>query len=260
VKSSRSFNWTVCAAALATYALQSPIAMAQPVAPTPPEPLSWNGDPAAPDFSGVWVRADDQGKAVSASPEGWRPWPPQLKGPFAATWKTRVADAAAGKRADDPIVGCLPPGMPRFITGDKSPLLIIQNRGRVTEYRDGEGPRRIWLDGRSFPAQGDVEVFPKGTSIGRYDGQDMVIDTIGVRDQPIDSTGVPHSDQLKITERYHRSDAKTLKVQVTLNDPAAYGRPMTTTVIYTLLNDPQWEPHEVICKPKTDFHGEHFVH
>ena len=96
--------------------LASPV-LAQAGQPTviPPQKLSWYGDPAAPDISGVWVRSGTEGK--SPSKEGWLPWPPPLKAPYAATWKKRVEDAAAGTRADDPVRGCLPAGMPRFVTG-----------------------------------------------------------------------------------------------------------------------------------------------
>jgi hypothetical protein len=236
-------------------------ALAHPAQPSPPEHLSWYGDPGAPDISGVWVRADDQGMSVgtNASPEGWRPWPPPLKGAFSATWKKRVAAAAAGERTDDPIMGCMIPGMPRFITGDKSSLLIIQNHGRVMFYRDGEQPRRVWLDGRSSPASADLEPFPKGTAIGHYENSDLIIESIGFKDQPIDSTGAPHSDKLRISERYHRVDPQTLAVHVTLTDLVALSRSMTTTVIYKALNNPLWEPYEFICTPQTDYHPDRYV-
>ena len=109
--------------ALVLAAMAAPVAagQAQYQAPTPisPEKLSWYGDPKAPDISGVWVRVDPPA-AAGASKEGWMPWPPPLKGKFAETWRQRVADAAAGKRTDDPVQGCLPPGMPRYMTGRRA--------------------------------------------------------------------------------------------------------------------------------------------
>ena len=226
-------------------------------APTPPGHLSWYGDPGAPDFSGVWVRAEE-GKPASASPEGWRPWPPPLKGTFADVWRNRVA--AGGTRTDDPVTGCVPPGMPRFITGVKGPLLIVQTRGRVMFYRDGDGPRRVWLDGRGLLAPADVEPFPKGTAIGRYEGKDLLVESVGFKSLPVDSTGIPHSEKLKISERYHRVDPQTLTVQVTLTDPSAYARPLMTTVTYKALHDPLWEPQEFLCTPGTDYHPDRYVH
>jgi hypothetical protein len=232
--------------------------------PATPEHLSWYGDPSAPNLSGVWVRADatgDDDKAGSAhnSKEGWRPWPPPLKRMFAAIWEKRVTDAVAGKRTDDPVRGCMPPGMPRYMSGTKGPLLIVQTPGRVTLYRDGDPVRRIWIDGRALPKPADVEEFSNGNAIGHYEGVDLVTEVVGIKDEPIDSTGVPHSEKLKIAERFHRVDEKTLSVQITLTDPLAYTQAMTATVTYKASNDPLWEPREFICTPQVDYHPERYV-
>lgn len=224
----------------------------------PPEKLDWHGDASAPDLSGVWIRVPTT--AVSGkSPEGWLPWPPPLKDPYAATWHKRVADAAAGTRADDPVMACQPAGMPRFMAGMTGPMLIIQTPGRVMFYRDGMPVRRVWLDGRPMPAAKDIEAFSNGNAMGHYVGGDLVTEVAGIRDQPVDATGVPHSDALRITERLHRVDANTLRIEVTLTDPLAYKSPLHTTVLYRKSDDPRWEPHEFLCKPKTDYHPEIFV-
>jgi hypothetical protein len=244
-----------CAVALAGSSAVS----AQAIAPSvvPPQKLSWQGDPAAPDISGVWVRAGTEGASVSK--EGWLPWPPPLKPAYAAIWRKRVADAAAGTRTDDPVRGCMPAGMPRFVTGMTPPMLILQTPGRVMMYRDGMPVRRIWLDGRTQPGAADLESFSNGNAIGRYVGTDLVTDIAGIKDQPIDSTGIPHSDDLKIVERFQRVDAQTLRVTVTLTDKTAFTRPMTNTVIYKLHNDPLWEPREFLCTPQTGYAPEQFV-
>lgn len=251
----------LCAAAVLFLGAGAFAALPSAIAPPgarPAQRLDWYGDPGAPNLSGVWV-LEEQPARAGASREGWTPWSPPLKGEFAAKWKKRVADAAAGKRTDDPVRGCLPPGMPRYLTGAKNPLLLMQTPRRVTLYRDGETPRRIWLDGRAFPAPEDLEVFPHGTSVGRYEGDEMVIETIGLTDMPIDATGVPHSDQLKIVSRLRRVDERTLRVQVTLTDPVAFSKSMATTATYRKLDDPSWEPREYLCTPVTDHHPEIYV-
>uniref|UniRef100_UPI001C2D382C hypothetical protein n=1 Tax=Sphingomonas bacterium TaxID=1895847 RepID=UPI001C2D382C len=227
-------------------------------AASPPQALSWYGDPSAPDLSGVWTRADAP-HADGASPEGWAPWTPPLRGAFKATWDKRVADAAAGTRTDDPVVACLPAGMPRFITGMNGPLLIVQTPGRVAMTREYGPPRRVWLDGRALPAPDDLEQFFAGNSVGHYEGTTLVVQTIGVKDEPIDGTGVPHSDQVVIQERYHRVDPQTLSVEVTVTDKLALTRPMRTTVTYKAVTDPRWELHDLTCTPKTGYHPELFV-
>ncbi len=255
---SRRWSMALAAAAVALAAPSAGPAQSPAPAPLAPEKLSWYGDPKAPNISGVWVRVDPAA-APNASKEGWGPWPPPLKGKYADIWRQRVADAAAGKRTDDPIIGCLPPGMPGYMTGTKSELLIIQTPGRVMMYRDSAPVRRIWLDGHPFPDAKDLESFSNGNARGRYEGGDLVTEIIGIKDQPIDSTGVPHSDDLKISERLHRVDANTLRVTVTLTDPTAYTRPLVSTVTYRASPNPLWEPREFICTPKTDYHPDIYV-
>lgn len=243
-----------CAAGL--IALGASAQVTAPV-PIPPERLNWHGDSRAPDISGVWIR-DDAASRTAASKEGWSSWPPALTPSFAKTWRARVADAAAGKRTDDPMRACLPPGMPRFMTGMTGPLLIMQTPGRVTLYRDGSAVRRVWLDGRAPPAPKDLESFYNGTAAGRYEGQELVTDVRGMKDLPIDATGLPHSDGLRIVERFRRVDATTLRVELTLTDPVAYIRPIRSVVVYRA-GDPGWEPKEFICAPEKDFHPEMYV-
>jgi hypothetical protein len=231
--------------------------------PVPNSKVSWYGDPSAPNISGVWARVDTvQPGATSgrgSSKEGWRPWPPPLKGQFAAKWKQRVSEDAAGKRTDDPVRACLPPGMPRYMSGTQGPMLIIQTPGRVTLYRDGMPVRRVWLDGRKNPEPDELEDFSNGNAIGHYEGQELVTEIIGLKDYPIDGTGVPHSPQLQIAERFRRVDEQTLRVDITLSDPLAYSRPMTSTVTYKAWPDPLWEPREFICTPVTNYHPDKYV-
>ena len=254
----RSDLVVIVAAAVSALWLSTAPAIAQPTSAATTAKLSWYGDPGAPNISGVWVRVETPGSG-SKSKEGWTPFPPPLKGNFAAIWSKRVADEAAGNRTDDPVRGCMPAGMPRFVTGMNTPMMILQTPGRVMMYRDGMPVRRIWLDGHALPAAKDLESFSNGNAIGHYDGRDLVTDVRGIRDQPIDSTGIPHSDDLAITERYHRIDADTLTVEVTLTDRTAYSKPMKSKVTYKTFSDPLWEPREFICSPGKDYHPEIFV-
>ena len=237
------------------------LAMAELPKPGPPVPLNWYGDPKAPNVSGVWVRDDAATRAASPSKsnEGWLPWPPPLKPEFEKAWNKSVADAAAGKRIDDPVRWCLPPGMPRYVTGMNGPLLIMQTPGRVIMHRDAIPVRRIWMDGRPMPSSKELESFYNGNSMGRYEGQALVTEVAGIKEQPIDASGVPHSEDLKVVERFQRIDAKTLKVEVTLTDETAYTQPMKSTVIYKALADPLWEPKEYLCMPETGYFPERYV-
>lgn len=257
----RSAAYRCTAAALASGLLACAVVAgaqnAAPAAPAAPSgKLSWYGDPKAPDISGVWVRVPEA--AGSKSPEGWTPFPPPLKGEYAAAWKKAVADTAAGTRTDDPVQACLPPGMPRYMTGLNTPMIILQTPGRVMMYRDGIPVRRIWLDGRPFPAAKDIESFSNGNAFGHYEGQALVTEIRGVKTQPIDSSGIPHSDDLVIKERIQRIDATTLRVEVTLTDKTAYTKPMKSVVTYKS-GDPMWEPREFLCQPQKNYHPEIYV-
>lgn len=260
-KNARLTTRRILLAAFTLAAAGAAPAVQLPARAAPAERLSWQGDPKAPDLSGVWVLVEPGAKAgaAAASKEGWLPWPPPLKPPFDATWKQRVADAAQGKRTDDPVRGCLPPGMPRFMSGSRGAILLIQTPGRVMLYRDGAPVRRVWLDASVMPTAANLESFSNGNAIGRYEGKELVTEVLGIKDQPIDGTGVPHSDDLKIVERFRRIDAKTLKVTITLTDPTAYSAPMSTTVTYTASTDPRWEPREFICTPVTNYHPDVYV-
>ena len=243
------------------------LAQVLPVA-LPPQPLSWFGDPGKPNLSGVWARtdiaSDPKGasanvKGVATGKEGWTPWPPPLRGDFASLWKKRVAEDAIGTRSDDPVTECLPAGMPRFITGMNGPLLLVQTPGRVSMTREYGPPRRIWLDGRKLPSRDDLEQFFSGNSVGHYEGETLVVDTVGVKDEPIDGTGVPHSDKVVIQERYHRVNEQTLSVEVTIKDELALRKPMRTVVTYKAVTDPLWELQDLTCVPKNGYHPELFV-
>ena len=87
----------------------------------------------------------------------------------------------------------------------------------------GEGDhsvRRIYVDGRSHPA--NWKPTPMGHSIGRYDGDTLVVDTIGISDSWLDLQGHPHSDALRLVERFQRLDANRLEYEITVEDPTAY--------------------------------------
>ena len=233
-------------------------AAAQAPAPSAVEKLNWHGDSSAPDISGVWVRVEPSVPA-NGSKEGWLPWPPPLKPAYAKIWQDWLAQQAAGTRKDDPVHTCQPAGMPRFDAGMTTPMLIIQTPGRVMLYRDGIPVRRVWLDGRPLPAAKDLESFSNGNAMGHYEGSDLLTRVIGIKDQPIDATGIPHSDDLVITERFHRVDATTLQIEVILTDHTAFTKPMKSVVTYKVSDNPLWEPREFLCVPLTGYHPEVFV-
>jgi hypothetical protein len=86
---------------------------------------------------------------------------------------------------------------------------------------DEQAVRRVYMDGRDHPSNGTPSWM--GHSIGRYDGDTLVVDTIGLNDKPwIDLQGHPQSDALHLVERIRRVNQKSLEVEVAIDDPKAY--------------------------------------
>ena len=127
--------------------------------------------------------------------------------------------------------GCMPEG----------PTESVRRRGfELVQFSDAvlllfdhdHGVRRIYLDGKQLA---DVKPTWMGRSIGRYDGQTLVVDTMGINDKAwIDIQGHPHTDALRVAERFRRVDQNTLEIEMALTDPKTYAKPWTKKVVKVL--------------------------
>jgi hypothetical protein len=109
--------------------------------------------------------------------------------------------------------------------------------------------RQIFTDGRALPE--DPNPTWMGYSVGRWDGDTLVVTTAGYNDRTsLDLAGHPHTEALRVTERYHRRDIGHLEVQVTLDDPKAYTRPWTLPMEFDLI--PDEELIEYVCENERD--------
>ena len=117
------------------------------------------------------------------------------------------------------------------------PWKIVQTPGVVIIlFHDSLHYRQIFTDGRPFPA--DPSPTWLGYSIGRWDGDTLVAETIGLIDETwLDDGGHPHTDALKVTERFRRRNAGAMDVEVTIDDPKAYTKPWTVTVRFELVRN-----------------------
>ena len=189
------------------------------------------------DFSGVW-RND-----AAQYPEDVRKvqiyaFSPELP-PLTAWAREKLAAAkptfgpsnVAVAETNDPVYKCFPPGTPR-IYFHPFPVEIIQTPGRVLmlfEYDTTN--RQIITDGSGH--RDDLPPSWMGDSIGRWEGSTLVVETTNFNDQTwIDRQGVPHSDQLKVTERFRRPTPDTLRIDITIEDPVAFTKPWTGTRFY----------------------------
>jgi hypothetical protein len=129
------------------------------------------------------------------------------------------------------------PGIP--LAGFLSePIKIIQApRMSVILYEVDNLHRQIYADGRQLPKEFDYPAF-LGYSVGRWERDVFVVETAGFNSKtPLDAMGHPHSDALRITERFHRRDFGHLDVEMTFDDPKMYTRPFTIKVPHDLLAD-----------------------
>jgi hypothetical protein len=118
------------------------------------------------------------------------------------------------------------------------PIKIIQSP-RVTAvlYEAGYLHRQIFTDGRALPKEFDLPAY-MGYSVGHWERDVFVVETAGFNDKTaLDGLGHPHSDTLRLTERFHRRDYGHMDVEMTFDDPKTYTRPFTIKVPHDLLAD-----------------------
>ena len=125
---------------------------------------------------------------------------------------------------NDPILKCNPTGIPRILFFPQ-PLEIFQTPERVFMFFERDHAwRQIWTDGRSHPK--DLEPTWMGDSIGKWDGDTFVVDTVGFNEKSwLDFYGDPHSEDMHLIERYKRVDRNTMSLQLVVEDPKAYTAP-----------------------------------
>ena len=259
-------------------AMSSLVAAQWPSYPTPDVPRDPKGAPVLTgvpprtadgkvDFSGIWMRGGGGGGGgrggaagaaavtFSTPPDGvpvstfgevagrgfalpMLPWAAELK-------KKRMAD----NMKDNPDVWCLPIGLMQY-HNHPQPRQIVQTKNlMLITYESNYGLRYIYLDGRPAP-NNDPQPWWFGYSRGRYEGNDtLVVETTHFNSEERaswhDVNGTPWSDALKMTERFRRPTFGTLEIDVTIDDPKTFTKPLTVRVNQRLMVDQ--EMIEFIC-------------
>ncbi len=140
----------------------------------------------------------------------------------------------AGNSKDNPDANCLPLGFMQLHTHSQ-PRKVVQNVDDVViMYEANYGLRNIYTDGRPLPAN-DPQPWWYGYSVGKYDGDTLVVQTIGLRDDGwLDVNGAPFTSHAKITERFRRPTYGRMEIDVTIDDAKAYTKPWTVRVNWRL--------------------------
>ena len=217
-----------------------PVAAAAPGTPpaggTPARPVAAPGPVGPPGSVFGNVGAQVPGGAP------YQPWAAELV-------KQRMADNSK----DNPDAHCLPMGVMQM-TSHPFPRKIIQTPAEVVMIYEASGTtvREIFLDGRPLPPA-DAQPWWNGYSIGRWEGDTLVVETTGFLDDGwLDVRGSPLTSAGRLIERYRRPTYGSLEIDVTIDDPKAYTKPFTAKVNNRLLIDSQLI--EFVCLDKDAAH------
>jgi hypothetical protein len=204
-----------------------------------PAPRTADGKP---DFTGIWASAGGQGElgglsALRVDPADMKPWARDLQ-------RERGHDYFKSR----PDFMCRPSGVEaESLEREKR---ILQTPAMIAVLNANQTYRQIFLDGRTL--EKDPAPMWQGFSVGRFEGDTLVVESNGFNDSTwLNNVGLPHSEKLRVTERYTRPSLGRLNVDVTFNDPDAYNKPLQFSLRMRLVTDT--EMLEEVCEAKQDF-------
>ena len=250
--------WTI---ALVPVLVLSPLVRAQ-TAPRQQAEATENQKPApAPrhDISGIWDPGNDgiqplgpRAMPEDGKPEHQIPYTPLGLETLNTHKPSNGTMSVLPSETNDPVVYCDPQGIPREDLYELRTTQILQTPLSVyVLYEFDRIWRVIWTDGRDLPKDPEPRWF--GYSVGKWEGDEFVVTTAGINDQVwnIDLAGHPHSDALRVTERFKRVDFGHMDIQVTIDDAKTYTKPWAMPVMrYTFL--PDTDLLEFVCEKNVD--------
>ena len=214
------------------------------------------------DITGIWEPTPRYRDGVQAT--GAREYPadgkPQHDLPFTPLglemWKSHKpgwgVTAVPIAEANDPFDKCDPIGFPRIELFNLRAMQIWQNKTQtMMVYQNSQVWRTIWTDGRELPNEVSEPRW-YGYSVGKWvDDYTFVIETTGIDERTwIDNVGRPHSDQLKVTETFHRASKEILEITLTISDPKMYTKPWNALDKFQMGLLPDWfDIREQLCAP-----------
>jgi len=207
-----------------------------------------------PDLTGVWAPyRGGRGADPKLAPPPATPLvlEPQYAGPFEARRKAEADAAAKGAPIASGAVACVPYGMPRMMSVALYPIEILPTQGQITIVAEAFSEvRRIYMNTPQLP-MGDVPPGYYGRSVGRWDGDTLVVDTIGIKPTVPAYQNMPHSDQMRISERLRLITKDILHDTITLDDPIVLEKPVTYTLAYRRM--PGYEMVEFVCDNNREY-------
>jgi hypothetical protein len=213
------------------------------------------------DISGTWEPARSPGDGVQAIGSHDMPadGKPEHDPPYTALGlelmkKTKPSNGVRSvlpADTNDPVVLCEPTGMPRADLYNLRTTQIMQAPRKLSVLYEFERVwRTIWTDGREAPKDPDPRYY--GYSVGKWvDDYTLVVQTTGTDERTwIDRAGRPHSEDLRIEERFHRVDHNHLELTVTITDPKMYTKPWVPMDKFPFKLQPEdFDVIEMLCSP-----------
>ncbi len=256
---------TLMAVALLTSSVVTVTGRAAQQAPAPGSTSSAAVNPR--DFSGHWDRSTPIVSFGNVPTGAARESPGVQEAPFTPTGRALYEANRPGygprrsTKRNDPLGRCEPLGLARHLITEiiepHSTFEIVQTPGRILQFFEYRHDwREIWMDGRALPALAAVEPKWNGYSVGRMVGDTLVVDSLGFDERSwVDKFGSPHSEQMRLEERYRRVDAGTLELVMTITDPVVYAKPWVSDTKRFTLNRPKaarWD-EQIYCVPAEEF-------
>ena len=207
-----------------------------------------------PDLTGAWVPLGG-GRGLDPKLAPPPAGPVLLKPEYAKEYDARrVADAEATKRGEPPpsdAVVCMPYGMPRMMAVASYPVEILQTPGQITIVTEAFSEvRRVYMNQPQMPID-EVPPGYYGHSVGRWMGETLVIDTVGIKESVPGYNGLPHSSQMRITERLRLVAPDVLHDEITIEDPVVLVKPVVYTLAYRRM--PGYKMVEFVCENNREY-------
>jgi hypothetical protein len=208
-----------------------------------------------PDISGVWRPSMGRGRGAPAAA------PLTLKSPYKEKYealRARQREAEArGEQLSTRSSLCEPYGMPTMMQVAIYPMEIIQTPKQVTIITEAFSEvRRIYI-GKSQPSLEDLDPGYYGHSVGHWENDVLLVDTIGIKESIRGYQEMPHSNQMRISERIRRTGPGALQDQITIDDPVMLEKPFTYNLLYTFV--PNYEMVEFVCENNREYIDENGI-
>jgi hypothetical protein len=195
-----------------------------PVAAVDPATQKWAALAKLPDWTGIWEI--DWRNTRGAPPRPQMKLTPEYQAQLDAFRKAQQK----GENLQTEGANCVPPGLPGIMS-QPYPIEFLYQPDKVVLLTEAYMLyRHIYTDGRAHPEDPDLTFH--GHSTGRWEGDTLVVDTVGLAAQNRLAPGIGHSDKLRIVERIRKVSPEWIEIETTLDDPAVFTEPYTSKTSY----------------------------